>query len=155
HDARGDRLAAHELHVDLVHRVDDVGRGHHLAVARDQDTGADLVEVDEPRRARRDLASFRADDDDRGADLAKELAHVLRADGRWEHERHEDDQREKDRRHRSGPPGGYLMSRAEGPAHDPVATTSAGRNGVRLTGSSLIPSVSPAATNARSDAEMN
>src|SRR5262249_37853112 len=38
------RLAAKELHADLVHRMNDVGRGHHLAVRRDQHARARLGE---------------------------------------------------------------------------------------------------------------
>src|SRR5439155_586863 len=41
---RADGLATEELDRELVHRVRDVGGGHHLAVGRDQDAGAGLVE---------------------------------------------------------------------------------------------------------------
>src|SRR5262249_52172793 len=76
---RGDRLAAGELHGDLVHGVHDVGGGDHFPVGGDEDARADLAEVDETPGAR-DLSPLRPDHGHRGAHLPVHLLHALRLD---------------------------------------------------------------------------
>ncbi len=74
-DLRGDLLAAEELDDDLFHRVHDVGRGHDLAIGRDEHSGSGL---DEPRHAGRlDVTALGADHHDGRVGLPEEVAHVL------------------------------------------------------------------------------
>src|SRR5262249_4434389 len=81
-DFRGDGFAADELYGDLVHRVNDVGGGHDLAV-RNQDPGTDLMELHEAPRAG-DVPALRPDHEHRGGDLTKELLLVLGLDAHWD-----------------------------------------------------------------------
>ena len=107
-DVRRHRGPAHELDRDLVHRLHDVGGRHHVAVHGDDDARADLGDGREPAAVDAHIPSPAADDDDTGAHVGEDAAHVLTACGCGGH----DDERGehgKERSERRAPP-------ARGPA---------------------------------------
>lgn len=76
-DTRRSGRPAHELDGNLVHRLHDVGGRHHVALRRDDDAGADFRDVREPAAVDADVTAPAANDDDAGARLVEDGAHIL------------------------------------------------------------------------------